>query len=146
MDQMYSTFTILYNRIYSEVFKSKNKHKYLPHDFIEILINCDSKFYNILWSKTLAINLYDEHIKGQSLDKSIGTKLIECILKHGGTKSALDMCTLYSGINEELESECNNDSFLQYDLKKFDKEQMDIQYDNKFEDSVSNNFYEIIDD
>jgi hypothetical protein len=123
---------------------------------MEIILGSDAKYYNILWSKMMAIDLYNANIKGKKIDSSIGDHIIDCIFKYGGTKSAYEMCELYLGQDINIQSD-NNDSssvsnhFEKYDTTKYinknihDTETTDCN-DSKYIDSVSNNFCEIIDE
>lgn len=67
----------------------------LPYEWINFLINIDSQYYCSIWSRILSSDMYNEKIKNKPLDKHIGTEIVECILKHGGSKPAYDMICNY---------------------------------------------------
>jgi len=144
-------FKLLYNKLCEEMLNNKTS---LPKEFMEIILGSDSKYYNILWSKMLAIDLYNANIKGKKIDGSIGNHIVESIFKYGGMKTGYEMCALYLG--QDLVITPNNnfssEHFEQYDTNKCisNKHIHDTDItecnDSTYIDSVSNNFCEIIDD
>lgn len=161
-EQIQPAFEMLYNKLYGELLADKT-NILLPNEITQIICDSGGQYYNLLWSKMLAIDLYNENIKGKYIDGSIGTKIIDCIFKFGGTKTAFEMCALYIGkpLNEPTYVESDNITknseekiYETYDnsiykqtnnVKKYTNKENDNN-DNDCVESVSNNFCEIIDE
>ncbi len=152
--QIQPALKLLYDKLYNEILNKKTTLP-LPKEFMELVIGLDSKYYNSLWSKMLATDLFNTNIKGKQIDSSIGLKMIDCIFKHGGTKTGYEMCALYLGKEISIENESENrissdhNDFERYSPTKYmnnNNNEVSDCCDSKYIDSVSNNFCEIIDD
>ncbi len=151
--QIQPALKILYDKLYNEILNKKSTLP-LPKEFMEIIIGSDSKYYNYLWSKMLATDLFNSNIKGKQIDSLIGLKMKNCIFKHGGTKTSYEMCALYLGKEISMETDSENkmspaqNDFERYSPTKYinNRDNGISDYCENFIDSVSNNFCEIIDD
>lgn len=155
-DHIQSAFVILFEKLYKEIITDNSK-PLIPHEFIQTVCDYDSQYYNLLWTKMLAVDLYNENIKGKHINAELGTKLINCILKFGGSKSAFEMCALYIGkdihINDTHDSYENNKKSSSEKMLLPQKNIVNKKHKNKKQyiendwvESVSNNFCEIIDE
>lgn len=142
IEQLYPAFEILYKKLYNELIND-NTDVTLPDELIQIIYDLDSQYYNLLWSKMLAVDLYNENIKGKYIDNTIGSKIINCIFKFGGTKSAFEMCALYIGkeliisplhdkISNDLPSLKNNESIYEQKSNEDNKTYDDSLHNKKY--------------
>lgn len=146
-------FKMLYKQLFKEIVGKCNKNMYLPYDFCQIITNFDTQYYNILWSKMIAIDIFNVNIKNKEINANIGTRIIDCIYKYGGTKSGIDMYALYRGnvivlndeniiINKTIK---NNKHKKTNKIEKIKKIKKNKNNDNVV-DSASNYFCEIVDE
>ena len=148
VENLKTAFMLVYEQIFKNIMtNSKLTNKLLPYDIGQIICDYDGKYYNDLWSKKIAKDLYDETVKGKELNGLIGNKMVDCIFKFGGTNTGFEMCNLYVGkdlmirpLNQPIKAiNVVNDMIIKNDDTSSDE-------DCTFEESVSNNFCEIIDD
>lgn len=170
----------LYDQLHDEIMTSSDKNpKYkiqlnknigLPIEWLNSVSISDSQYYSSIWSRVLSSDMYNEEIKGKTLNSNIGLKLRDTILQFGGTKPAYEMICDYMQRKPaidgfismyDLDTDMEYSFFLNTDQIKNDinpnmntnNEQKKLQhtlvnknkynYDDDYLDSVSNRFSEI---
>lgn len=147
-DNQIDKINVAFKLLYGELCKDKKAS--LPYEFIQLLCNSDSQHYGFLWSKMMAIDLYNAHIKDKHIDGSVGKKIVECIYQYGGMKKGLDMYGLYMNDGND-----NNNMITSSDKKYYKSSSSDhkpvikykpvIKHHEQY-DTATNNFSEIFEE